>query len=163
MEECDRTEWVAGGYLGVPSVLPCDEPDERGADVAGVALLLAELQDAPHGLGGELDLQAVFVRLDGLVDVVQAFGQLAENLPLLGALLVQQLLLSVLCHFGAPDGVDAQVFVEDHEEVVEPAFAETLVLELCVVGLRGAVAVVLVGVFAACFYDFDRDCVAGLL
>lgn len=33
-------------------------------------------------------------------------------------------------HVGAPDGVDAEVFVEDHEEVVEPALAEPFVPEL---------------------------------
>lgn len=33
-------------------------------------------------------------------------------------------------HVGAPDGVDAEVFVEDHEEVVEPALAEAFVSEL---------------------------------
>lgn len=39
-------------------------------------------------------------------------------------------------HVGAPDGVDAEVFVEDHEEVVEPALAEPFVSELGE-GVRG--------------------------
>ena len=38
-------------------------------------------------------------------------------------------------HVGAPDGVDAQVLVQDHEEVVEPALAEAFVLEVGVVGV----------------------------
>jgi hypothetical protein len=50
------------------------------------------------------------------------------------------LLGAILGHFGAPDGVDAQVFVEDHEEAVEPAFAEAFVVKagellFCCVGL----------------------------
>jgi len=40
-------------------------------------------------------------------------------------------------HFSAPDGVDTQIFVEDHEEVIKPALAEPFVLELGVVIVRG--------------------------
>lgn len=77
------------------------------------------------------------VGLDGLVEVVQPLGQLAQNLPLRRRLLVVDGLLAGLCHLRAPDGVDAQVLVEDHEEVVEPALAEPLVLELRVAGVGG--------------------------
>ena len=41
-------------------------------------------------------------------------------------------------HVGAPDSVDTQVFIEDHEEVVEPALAEAFVVEVgigCVSGV----------------------------
>jgi len=40
-------------------------------------------------------------------------------------------------HVGTPDGVDAQVFVEDHEEVVEPALAEAFVVDVGVAGVGG--------------------------
>jgi hypothetical protein len=36
---------------------------------------------------------------------------------------------AVLGHLGAPDCIDAEVFVENHEEAVEPAFAEAFVIE----------------------------------
>lgn len=38
--------------------------------------------------------------------------------------------VALLSKCGAPDGVDAEVFVKDHEEVVEPAFAKALIVEL---------------------------------
>ena len=150
-------------YLRVPPVLPCDQPDQRSARVSCVPPVLSQLQHALHRLGRELDLQAVLVRLDRFIRVVQALRQLAKDLPLLGALLVEELLLPVLCHFGAPDGVNAQVFVKNHEQIVEPAFAKALVLELCVVWLRGAVVVGRVRVLAAGLDDLSRNRVAGLL
>lgn len=79
----------------------------------------------------------MLVCLDALVKVVQALGQLAEYFPLCGRFLVLDCLLAVLGHFRAPDGVDAEVFVEDHEEIVEPAFTETFVAELGVVRVGG--------------------------
>jgi hypothetical protein len=44
---------------------------------------------------------------------------------------------SELCHLGAPYRVHAQVLVEHHEEVVEPALAKPLVVEVCVILLVG--------------------------
>lgn len=75
----------------------------------------------------------MLVCLDALVKVVQALGQLAKDFPLRGRFLVLDCLLAVLGHFRAPYGVDTEVFVEYHEEIVEPAFTETLVAELGVV------------------------------
>lgn len=74
----------------------------------------------------------MLIGFDALVEMVQAFGQLAENFPFRGGFLVLDRLLAVLGHFGAPDGVDAEVFVQHHEEVIEPSFTQTLVAELCV-------------------------------
>jgi hypothetical protein len=37
-----------------------------------------------------------------------------------------------LSHLCAPDGVNSEILVENHEQIVEPSFAETLVTELCV-------------------------------
>lgn len=70
--------------------------------------------------------------------MMQALRQLPQNLPLLGRLAV---FAGGVFGFGAgdvgaPDGVDAEVFVEDHEEVVEPALAEAFVVELGVLGVR---------------------------
>lgn len=77
----------------------------------------------------------MLVRFDGLVEVVQSFGQLAQDLPFRCGLLVLDGLLAELGHLRAPDGVDAEVFVEHHKEVVEPALAESLVAELGVAGV----------------------------
>ena len=68
--------------------------------------------------------------------MMQSFRQVAENLPFLGRFLVVEGLLLAFRHVGPPDRVDAQVFVQDHEEVVEPPLAETLVLELGIMGVR---------------------------
>lgn len=80
--------------------------------------------------------------------MMQTLGQLTEDLPLLCAFAVNGGggggrgvwvggCLGGAGHVGAPDGVDAEVFVEDHEEVVEPALAEAFVLEVGVVGVGG--------------------------
>lgn len=67
---------------------------------------------------------------------MQPFCQLAEDLPFLGRFLVVEGLLFAFGHVGPPDRVDAQVFVQYHEEVVEPPLAQTLVLKLCVIVMR---------------------------
>jgi hypothetical protein len=61
----------------------------------------------------------------------------SPKIPFFGRLLVQQLLRTELCHLGAPYRVHAQVLVEHHEEVVEPALAKPLVVEVCVILLVG--------------------------
>ena len=82
---------------------------------------------------------------------MQALSQFAKDFPLFGGFRVHCVLglwggAGVgrgggrgFCagHVCAPDCVDAQVFVEDHEEVVEPALAKTFVLEVGVIGVRG--------------------------
>ena len=71
--------------------------------------------------------------------MVQPLRQLAQDLPLLGrfAVFAGRVFRFGAGHVGAPDGVDAEVFVEDHEEVVEPTLAETLVVELGVLVFGG--------------------------
>ncbi len=44
--------------------------------------------------------------------------------------------MSVLGHICSPEGVDSEVLVEHHEEVAKPSFAEALVLEVGVMGVR---------------------------
>ena len=138
-----------GRELAVPAVLPRDEADGGGDRVARVALcLLKHFQDARQRLGAEALRQARAVRLDRLVDVLQALGERAEDLPFLGRLLVLHALGAVLRHLRPPYGVDAQVLVQNHEEAVEPALAEALVVEARVVvifGLLGGVVNVYVG------------------
>ena len=68
---------------------------------------------------------------------MQAFGKFPQYLPLLGRLLVLRRIGGLLCERGAPDGVDAQVFIEHHEKIIEPALAEAFVMELCVAGIGG--------------------------
>lgn len=72
----------------------------------------------------------MLVGFDAFVEVVQSLGEFAEDLPFRRGLLVLDRLLSELGHLRSPDGVDAEVLVENHEQVVQPALAETLVLEL---------------------------------
>lgn len=61
--------------------------------------------------------------------MVKAGSKGAKDFPFFGGLLVLQGLGAVLSHLGSPDGVDAEVFVEDHEKAVEPALAEAFVVK----------------------------------
>lgn len=127
-QRADRVEQL-GAELGVPAVLPRDEPDDSRYRLARVLLLLHVRQDASQRFGREADAETGAVGFDGFVLVVQALSEGAEDLPLFGGLLVLHLLGTVLGHFGAPDGVDAKILVENHEEAVEPALAEAFVIE----------------------------------
>jgi len=60
---------------------------------------------------------------------MKTVGEGTKDLPFFSRFLVLHLLGTVLGHFGAPDGVDAEVFVENHEEAIKPAFAEAFVVE----------------------------------
>lgn len=124
--------WVQETYLRVPAILPGNETNQGAEHASGVVTLLVQFQNSTHGLGREPDSETTLVCLNALVEVVESLGELAENLPLSSRLLVFHRLLTGLSHLGSPDGVDAKVFVENHEEVVKPSFTKTLVLELCI-------------------------------
>lgn len=72
----------------------------------------------------------MLVGFDTFVEVVEPFGEFAQDLPFRRRLLVLHRLLSGLGHLCSPDGIYAEVFVEDHEKVVQPPLAKALVLEL---------------------------------
>ena len=116
--------------LAVPPVLPGNQPDRRRHRLAGVLARLEDAKDARERLWAEPLRQARAVRLDRLVGVLQSLRKGAENLPLLGRLLVLHALRPVLRHLRAPDGVYAEVLVENHKQAVEPPLAEALVVEL---------------------------------
>ena len=133
-DDCQRCEQVLNDagkpYLGVPAILPCDQTDQCTQHSPGVIPLLVQLQKPTHRLGREPSCQAVLVRLDALVEVVQSLSEFAQNFPFGGGLLVFHCLLAELGHLGPPDCVDAEILVEDHKQVVQPPLTETLVLEL---------------------------------
>lgn len=72
----------------------------------------------------------MLIGFDGLVDMVQALREFAEDLPFRRRFLVVDRLLFRLGHFRTPDGVHAQILVEDHEQVIQPPLTESLVAEL---------------------------------
>lgn len=127
-QRADRIQQL-GAELRVPAVLPRDEADDAGDHFAGILVLFHVAENTGEGFGGEADGEAGAVGFDGFGLVVQALGEGPENFPFFGGFLVLHGLGAVLCHLGAPDCVDAEVFVEDHEEAVEPAFAEAFVVE----------------------------------
>lgn len=119
-------------YLGVPSILPGDQTNQGAEHPPGIVALFVELQNTPHGFRGESSGETALVRLDTLVEVVEALGELSKNLPLSGRLLILHRLLAELGHLSSPNGVDAKILVKDHEQVVKPSFTEALVLELSI-------------------------------
>lgn len=118
-----------GRELAIPAVLPRHQSDDAGDYLSRVLLLLIQTQDPLQGLGAESLSEAGTVCLDRLLVVLKTFGKTTENLPFLGRLLVLHGLGTVLRHLCAPDGVDAQVLIQHHEEAIEPTLAETLVVE----------------------------------
>ena len=117
-----------------------------------LSLLLISLYHRIHRLRAEAYAQTVLIRLNRLVTVVQALGEVTKDFPLFGALAIYGIVVvvaagSVKCwgrglwlvrrfstrHVSAPNSIDAQVFVQDHEEIVQPTLAKALVLELRVV------------------------------
>lgn len=104
-----------GRELAVPPVLPRHESDGRCHRLPSRLVLLENAQDTREGLGAETCGEAGAVCLNGFVCVLQAFGKGTQNLPFFGGFPVLHALGAVLSHLRAPDGVDAQVLVEDHE------------------------------------------------
>lgn len=95
-------------------------------------------------------METRLVRFLGLIKMVQSLRELTKDFPFCCRLTVRALLLGRADEVGAPDSVDAEILerdwvscervevdgltnlVEDHKEVVKPALAQPLVLEVCV-------------------------------
>ena len=93
-------------HLRIPPILPRNQSNQRPQHPSRVVFGIVQLQNPPHRLGREPDLQTLLVRLDGLVKVVQSFRQFTQDLPFRSGLLVLHRLLAELCHLRAPDRVD---------------------------------------------------------
>lgn len=106
-------------YLGVPPILPGNQPNQPLQHILVLVLLLPHLRHGSHRLRAESDPQAALVRFDRLGRMVQPLRQVAQDLPLLGALVVGCAGVVRVWragglgggfgagHVRAPDGVDA--------------------------------------------------------
>lgn len=118
-----------GRELAVPPVLPGNQSDGGRHRLPRILVLLKDPEDTRESLRAESNTQACPIGFDSLVGVLKTLCQAAENLPLLGRLLVLHALGTILGHLCAPDRIHAKILVQNHEDTIKPAFAQALVVE----------------------------------
>lgn len=78
--------------------------------------------------------------------MMKTFCQFAEDLPFFSTFTIDSITRSGgrgvgfirgfgTSHVRPPYCIDTEIFIQNHEKIVEPSFTETLMLEVCVIGV----------------------------